>query len=208
MMWTQERARRLDELRRRSRVSHEELATAAGVHRNTIGRFLNGRGVPDDGPLDLMLARIGATRDELFRADPSEAELLEVTIYDIDVAAGPGRFLTDEAVIGRWPFPREWAERQWGRDAQLAMVRVSGDSQEPELRDGDQVVINLANRRGEGLSVVRLDDALLIKRVQREGGTLRLTSNNPGYKDVLVDLAADGDRFEVVGRALVAVKTL
>lgn len=208
MNWSTEIAKRLDEARGRASVTQDALAALTNLHRNTISRIMTGRTVPEPAVLRIILQEIGITEAELFRTDPAEAEVVEVTIYDIDVAAGPGRFLTDEAEIGRWPFPRTWVERHFGRDAQLAMVRVSGDSQEPELRDGDQVVINLANRRGEGLSVVRLDDVLLIKRVQREGGTVRLISNNRAYPDVTIDLAADRDRFEVVGRALWAAKLL
>ena len=202
--WTPATGSRLEELRARSAKSQKRVSDESGVPIATLQRILGGRSVPDPDKLAAILAAIGATESDLVAED--ERPIVEVPIYDIDVAAGPGRYLTDEARIGSWPFPRAFVAR-FGADADLAIVRVSGDSQEPELRDGDSVMINLAQRRGEGMCVVRLDDALLIKRLQREGRTVRLGSNNAVYQDIVVELD-EGDGFEVIGRAVWTGKLL
>ena len=203
--WSPAQGKRLDALRRSASVTQEQLIADTGIPKATLQRILGGTAVPTDERLQAILQRVGRTEADL--ADSDEASFVEVPMYDIDVAAGPGRFLTSEAAIGTWPFPRQWVERQFGRNADLALLRVSGDSQEPVLRDGDAVMIDLDVRRREGMAVVRLDEALLIKRVQIEGRIVRLVSHNPAYSDVLVELA-DDDRFEVIGRAVWAGKLL
>lgn len=203
--WSKETGKRLDALRKRSGITQDQLVGMTGVPRATLQRILGGTSVPDDEKLAAILAAIGAKEIDLVGRD--ESPIVEVKMYDIQVAAGPGRFLTSEAEIGAWPFPRVWIERQFGRDADLALLRVSGDSQEPELRDGDSVMIDLNLKRREGMSVVRLDEALLIKRLQMEGRTVRLGSNNPAYHDIVVDLADEG-RFEVIGAAVWSAKLL
>lgn len=203
--WSPATSKRLDELRGRSGKSQKRVSEEAGVPIATLQRILTGKSVPDDQKLADILASIGASEADLVSED--ERPFVEVKMYDIEVAAGPGRYLTSEAEIGTWPFPRAWIEQKFGRDADLALLRVSGDSQEPELRDGDSVMIDLNVKRREGMSVVRLDDALLIKRVQMEGRTVRLGSNNPAYQDIVVDLADEG-RFEVIGGAVWSAKLL
>lgn len=89
------------------------------------------------------------------------------------------------------------------------MLPVSGDSQEPELSDGDMVVVDAGSTKlREGMHVVRLDDDLLIKRIQIEGRTIRLVSNNKAYGDTVIDLQADRERFDIVGKAVWAGKLL
>lgn len=130
--------------------------------------------------------------------------------YDVEVAAGHGRFNFDEQPpIQYWLFPAGWLSEHFGNDANLKLVRVSGDSQEPELRPRDAVMIDTnATKVREGMAVVRLDEALLIKRLQIEGRTIKLVSNNKAYDDVKIDLQADHDRFAIVGRAVWAGKLL
>lgn len=136
-------------------------------------------------------------------------QILPVPIYDVEVAAGYGRAPLDEGAIGSWPLPRAWAIEQFGDNADLRMLRVSGDSQEPELRNGDAVIINKRqNRLATGMHVVRLDDTLMIKRIQLEGRVVRLVSNNKTYPDVAVDLRDDQHRFEIIGKAVWAGKLL
>jgi phage repressor protein C with HTH and peptisase S24 domain len=98
---------------------------------------------------------------------------------------------------------------QFGSGASLKLVTVAGDSQEPELGDGDMVMIDTASTRlRDGMHVVRLDDALLIKRVQLQGSTVLLKSANTAYDDIVVDRSIDRDQFEIIGRAVWASRML
>lgn len=186
------------------------LSEQTGIPKVTLQRILAGKADPRER-LSRLVEVIGTTEEHILEGPTAAtSSIVEVPIYPIDVAAGPGRLPFDEVEpIGSWPFPRDWLFRQFGDDAVLRIVRVVGDSQVPELFDGDMVMIDLkANRLREGMHVVRLGETLMIKRIQLEGATVRLKSANQSYSDVVVNLAAEQDEFAVIGKAGWAGKLL
>ena len=77
-----------------------------------------------------------------------------------------------------------------GEDAtHLRILDVEGDSMEPEIREGDWVVVDLASRLPEagGAFLLRLGERLVTRRVEAAHGDgaederLRLIPANPAY---------------------------
>lgn len=86
-----------------------------------------------------------------------------------------------------------------GRRDALSIIRVAGDSMEPTLRDGDDILVDrdaTAIRSG-AIYVLRVDDLLLVKRLVREDGLLIVRSDNPAHGDII-----DPYPLLVVGRVL------
>lgn len=197
---------------REQKVTQDNIEQEGIAARSTFQRFLNGQAELDDRRFALLVARVGVTADQIIHGEQAVGpDVVEVPIFDVQVAAGVGRVPLDEAqAIGSWPFPAEWVAASFGGNAELKLLRVAGDSQEPELRDGDMVMINTRNPQvREGMQVVRLDDALLIKRLQLQGATVRLRSANPAYSDIIVERdQIESDGFAVIGRAVWAGKLL
>lgn len=118
---------------------------------------------------------------------------------DVAASAGPGALVEDEAVLGVDSVPVELARSLGLTQGQAAIVRVAGDSMAPGLLDGDRLLVDQTARtpdRAGGVFVVRIDGALLVKRVRREGRRLVASSDNPAASPV-----ADGV-VEVIGRAV------
>lgn len=187
-------------------------STVSDIRKRGVRRVEYALAIAD--ALDTTLDYLLGGRDGLSGKSESGREVAGNSVatvpeYDIEVAAGAGRFSLDRATpVSFWPFPTAWLA-QFGAGAELKLVSVAGDSQEPELSDGDLVMIDASARRlRDGMHVVRLADALLIKRVQIQGGTVRLKSANTAYDDIVVDMAAEGDQFEILGRAVWAGKML
>ena len=70
----------------------------------------------------------------------------------------------------------------------LSIVRVEGDSMAPTLNAGDDILVDLgdsANRLRDGIYVLRIDDALVVKRLALNpvGGRVTVQSDNPAYPD-------------------------
>lgn len=153
-----------------------------------------------------MLTAIGATSQDL--EDRPDEDVVTVPVYDMQVAAGAGRIGDRLSTVFHWPFPRHWAEANFIDVRALMTFRVSGDSQWPELGDGDLVVVDTRSRRPNGdLHVIRIGDELRLKRIEQAGSTIKLQSRNPLYPDEVINLGEeDGDLFEVVGRAVTAIK--
>lgn len=87
----------------------------------------------------------------------------------------------------------------------LAMVRVSGDSMEPTLRNSDIVLVDRGVTRinREGIFTVTFDDGCYIKRFQRIiGAKLMMISDNQFYKPQEFDPQDESLKFEVCGLAL------
>ena len=125
---------------------------------------------------------------------------VDVPRLDIDASAGPGANSAQEIAFDKFRFSRRWLAEQ-GLDAgQLSAIRVMGDSMEPTLHDGDEVLVDTATRAfRDGIHVVRLDDSLLVKRVaSMGGGRFTLISENAAYPDVEV---APG-QFAIIGRVV------
>ena len=108
---------------------------------------------------------------------------------EIDAAAGPGalneEFATEKA---RWYLPEVMVRHEADANPEgLRILRVRGNSMEPEMSAGDRIVVDTARRipaTGE-MAVLWDGNGLVVKRIEtvREPGPprLRLISANPDY---------------------------
>lgn len=129
-----------------------------------------------------------------------EAEWVEVPRLDLGAAAGAGRVPGAEAAFDTFRFSRRWLEEQGLARAELSAIRVEGDSMEPLLNDGDEILVDRAPRAfRDGIHVVRLGDTLMVKRVASAGpGRVALLSQNFAYPPV--EVAAE--EVVIIGRVV------
>lgn len=81
-------------------------------------------------------------------------------------------------------------------------VIVSGNSLEPEIHDGDKILIERNPEFIAGqIYVVKVDDHVALRKVSQEGDKYRLNSNNGHHIDEVVDF----DRVELQGRAVARI---
>jgi phage repressor protein C with HTH and peptisase S24 domain len=127
-------------------------------------------------------------------------EWVEVPRLDLGASAGPGRVAGDEAAFDTFRFSRRWLAEQGLERAQLSALRVEGDSMEPLLNDGDEILVDRSPRPfRDGIHVVRLGDTLMVKRVANAGaGRVALLSQNFAYPPV--EVAAD--EVAIIGRVV------
>lgn len=88
------------------------------------------------------------------------------------------------------------------RTTALSIIRVAGDSMEPTLQDGDDILVDrgIAAVKPGAIHVLRYDDMLLVKRLRRAGGGgYLICSDNPAHPDIPV---SDPGLLQVVGRVL------
>lgn len=127
-------------------------------------------------------------------------EWIEVPRLAVEASAGPGAITAEEASFDSFRFSQRWLREQGLEAGKLSAVRVVGDSMEPLLREGDDLLVDLVDRPfRDGIYVVRLDDTLLVKRVASQGGgRFSLLSQNLSYPPISVE----ADQFEIVGRVV------
>ncbi len=127
-------------------------------------------------------------------------EWVDVPRLALGASAGPGALAGEEAAIGAFRFAARWMREQGLDPTMLSAIIVAGDSMEPTLRDGDEILVDRTPRPWrDGIHVVRAGDALLVKRLDTgRPGTLALVSDNPAYR--AIELAPD--EVQVIGRVV------
>lgn len=125
---------------------------------------------------------------------------VEVPRLDLGAVAGAGRVPGAEAAFDTFRFSRRWLEEQGLARAELSAIRVEGDSMEPLLNDGDEILVDRSPRPfRDGIHVVRLGDTLMVKRVASVGpGRVALLSQNFAYPPV--EVAAE--EVAIIGRVV------
>ena len=125
---------------------------------------------------------------------------VEVPRLSLEASAGPGATGAEEIAFDTFLFSPRWL-REHGLEAkQLSAIRVAGDSMDPLLRDGDEILVDRTPRPfREGVHVIRLGEALHVKLLQAvPPGRLRLISKNAAYEPVEVAM----EDVDVVGRVV------
>lgn len=127
-----------------------------------------------------------------------------VPYFDIRASAGCGNLIDREDEKSNLAFRREWVSRvATGSPEDLAALTVEGDSMDPTLAHGDLILIDTSQawHLRDGIYVLRVDDALLVKRISVNPSSKKLTikSDNPIY-DCWTD--CDPSDVDPIGRVI------
>ncbi|QWC56029.1 transcriptional regulator [Erythrobacter sp. 3-20A1M] len=141
-------------------------------------------------------------REENSYAGGGKADKSFVAIPRLGIAAsaGPGQFAQGEKPFDHFGFSARWLRDNGFDPRMLSVLTVEGDSMEPLLRKGDEILVDRTPRPlRDAIHIVRMDDSLLVKRVALAGqGRITLLSENRAYPALEVDLS----EVEVVGRVV------
>jgi hypothetical protein len=127
----------------------------------------------------------------------------------VGASAGAGALNDLEALAGKVGFDEKWLRHMGLDPARLSLIRVEGDSMQPTLNDGDDIMVDTAaadRAPKKGIHVLRLDGTLMVKRLlPGKGGKLSILSDNPAFapiEDVEAKEVAVVGRVVWVGRKL------
>jgi phage repressor protein C with HTH and peptisase S24 domain len=199
------------------------FAQQLGVHVNTVGKLERGETLPDALTL-LKIADIGkrsvqwlvtgiepggeaAEGVPLSLRAVDSGSYVHVPHFDINASAGHGNlFNSIESVIAMRPFDQSFIRGELGiAHDELALIFVVGPSMEPLLHSHDTVLVDLKagyEAFNDGIHVIRLDQALLIKQVQKiPGKAFRIRSLNEDYASFDIKGTEEAERdFAIIGR--------
>ena len=120
-------------------------------------------------------------------ANPVTDGMVEIPVLDVEASAGFGAVAASETAHTRFGFDERWLRHLTSaKSASLSIVGVKGDSMEPTLSDGDEVLVDASDhgsRLRDGIYVLRSDDSLVVKRIAIKPGGRQITiaSDNPAY---------------------------
>jgi phage repressor protein C with HTH and peptisase S24 domain len=132
-------------------------------------------------------------------------ELVPVLRSPVRASAGPGAIPEDKRGRPYFGFDPAWLKAMTSSpSSKLSVIRVEGDSMAPTLSAGDDILVDLADcgdRLRDGIYVLRVDGALLVKRlaIHPVGRRVTVQSDNPAYGD-LPDCGLD--EIECIGRVI------
>jgi len=130
--------------------------------------------------------------------------MIAVPRLALGASAGVGSLQEDEPAIGSFSFDRRWVRALGARPDTLSIIRVDGESMQPSLNDGDDIMVDRSDgaaRLRDGIYVLRMDGVLMVKRVALVSarGRFSVRSDNPLYpawEDV------DPDLVFIIGRVI------
>ena len=142
------------------------------------------------------------------KAEPpanDRAAPVAVPLLDIGASAGPGALAGDEQARAHVAFDPAWLRSvaSGGPDG-LSIIRVDGDSMVPSLAHGDEILVDRCDGRQrlrDGIYVLRLDGALMVKRLAFNpvNKSVTISSDNDAYPSWP---NCDPAKVELVGRAV------
>ncbi len=175
--------------------SQQDLAKALGVNRSAVTQAKRRGLAPEKWVLRLAhdlglspdwlaegrgFARAGATRH-------AAEDFFQVPKVAARLSAGGGSVEVEGRVRGYYAFKRDWLART-GTPERMVLMDVSGTSMEPEIREGDTVLVDQGQSAGMAGSIyaVGVEDTVMVKRLEKRPGALVLVSDNPDYDPVLL----------------------
>ena len=195
---------RLLQLSAESGVSLAQLSALIGRNASYLQQFVR-KGSPrklEESDRATLARFFGVGEGELGAAEEKSStdDWVDVPRLALGASAGPGAWAHDEQPIGAFRFGRAWLRQQGLDPRRLSAISVDGDSMEPVLRDGDEILVDATPRPlRDGVHVVRVDGALLVKRLETgRPGLVVLKSDNPAYDPIEL---SPGD-IDVVGRVV------
>ncbi|MBC2668217.1 helix-turn-helix transcriptional regulator [Novosphingobium piscinae] len=182
----------LDELILQRGANYSSISRMLGRNVTYIQQYIR-KGSPkylDESDRNL-LARFFGVDERILGAPPHRSgpvvELVQVPVLAIEASAGHGALAEMEAKSAQFGFDEKWLRRlTTSKAASLSIIAVHGDSMEPTLHNGDEVMVDLGDgqsRLRDGIYVLRMDDMLSVKRIaiEPQGKRVSVLSDNPAY---------------------------
>lgn len=187
------------------------LARLAKAGNVTIHWLATGEGPMEEGHHVGEPVVAYGVRPEAIAALGELRDFVLVPRYDIEASAGPGRAVQRESEVGRVAFRKDWLRGRGVDPVDANIIRIVGDSMEPEIPDGALVLVDTAQERlgPDGIYVLLLDGDVVAKRLQRDlatGGVI-VHSENRRYSDQTLT-AEQAENLHIIGRVIWIAKEI
>lgn len=176
------------------------LSRLLGRNGSYLQQFVN-RGSPRVLPERerAILADYLGLAEETLGGRPARA--LAVRRFEVAASAGPGALADDEGE-GVAHLPLAMVAGLAADPAALTLIAARGDSMLPTIADGDDILVDTGDRRvgrRGAVFVLRIDGAVVVKRLRLAAGLVEVASDNPAAGPIG---PIPADAAEVIGRVV------
>lgn len=213
----------------RGNLTQAEFSEKLGIHKNTLGRYERGESEPDltfcaqvcalfgisphwllfgNGPMRVSDSAEANDGQSFFlpgkMKEADGAGLVMVPMVEARLSAGNGSLITSDQVERSYAFREDFLRRK-GKPQEMVLMRVMGDSMEPEIQDHDVVLIDQSKQDlyPGPIYALGFQDSIYLKRVDKLPESIILKSVNPAYPPIVIPMSEyTEDQFRVIGRIL------
>jgi phage repressor protein C with HTH and peptisase S24 domain len=174
-------------------ASQTELASALKINRSAITQARKKDSIPDKWILQLY--RIFGISPDWIETG-SGPTFLRPSVADDSVfknipkvrarlSAGGGSFEIGSEIKGYYGFRKDWLIAK-GNMSRMVLMDIFGNSMEPEIKDGDTVLIDESQKDilAGAIYAVGVDDTIMVKRLEKHPSKLVLHSDNKEYAPI------------------------
>ena len=148
--------------------------------------------------------RVDESKENLHHTQSCDVDLILIPMVEARLSAGQGSLLTGSNCERTYAFRSDFLYRK-GNPDNMVLMRVSGDSMQPDILNNDVVLIDQSKRDilPGRIYAVGFEEAIYLKRIDMLPGKVILKSANPAYPPVELDIRdQQGDSFRVIGQVL------
>ncbi len=190
--------------------SQSELARELEIDRSGITHARNNDKVPDKWIVKLykkfglnpQWIESGIGNVFLNTKSDSDVELKYIPKVAARLSAGTGSFDVEEDITDYLSFQTKWLAKKGSANSMVAM-EVFGQSMEPNIREGDTVLIDQAQNSiiAGAIYAVGVEDTIFIKRLEKHPDKLVLSSDNKNYEPIYLK-KDQTDKVRIIGKVI------
>jgi phage repressor protein C with HTH and peptisase S24 domain len=191
-------------------ASQNELASILRINRSAITQARNKDSIPAKWLLKLYRQyglnpdwlETGEGRTFLKQADAVESEFKNIPKVKARLCAGGGSFEVGSEIEGYYAFRKEWLGSK-GNSDKMVLMDIFGNSMQPELRDGDTVLVDESQKDilSGAMYAVGVEDTIMVKRVEKHPNRLVLLSDNRDYSPIYLQFEELGG-IRIIGKVI------
>ena len=188
--------------------SQTELASALGINRSAITQARKKNAVPAKWILQLFRT-FGLNPDwgetgtgPTFSKSSGDAVFKNVPKVRARLSAGSGSFEVGSEIEGYYAFRKDWLTTK-GNMGKMVLMDIFGNSMEPELKDGDTILIDESQKDvlAGAVYAVGVDDTIMVKRLEKHPNKLVLISDNRDYDPIFLR-EGDINNIRIIGKVI------
>lgn len=210
---------RIKALRKALKLSQTEFAQKLGMTMQGIQKWEYGTVEIKLSSLNLISETFNVNPDwllngtgEMFLNNANnkqeQSDIISIPYYpEVSAAAGSGALVYDENTVKNIKISSAIINIKTGDN--VCFINATGNSMQPVIDDRDLLLVDLSNKDfiDEGIYVVRLENTLLVKRLQKIPNGIVLISDNPQYAPITLN----SDNFNendaaIIGKVISVIK--
>jgi len=191
-------------------TSQNELASALKINRSAITQARKKNSVPDRWILKLYKSyglnpdwvETGSGPAFLEKSNAPDSKFKNIPKVKARLCAGGGSFEVGSEIEGYYAFRKDWLTTK-GAINQMVLMDIFGNSMEPEIKDGDTILIDESQKDvlAGAIYAVGVDDTIMVKRLEKHPNKLVLLSDNKDYFPIYLE-GNEMESVRIIGKVV------